>query len=456
MLLAVRFLRLFRPGDRVLVGVSGGPDSLALLLVLHELAPRLEIELHAAHLNHRLRPEAGEEAEFVRRLASSLGIPCTVEEEEVRELARSRRLGLEEAGREARYAFFQRLRKATGASLLALAHTREDQAVTVLHRLIRGSGPRGLRGMLPCREGWVVRPLLYTGRAQVEAYLAEKGISPLRDPSNLDFTFFRNRLRWELLPLLERYHPGVTERLAQTAEVLRAEEEWLEALTEELFSSRALLFPGTVVLPRSALLSLPLAAQRRLLRRAYAHLEFGELSFERVEEALEVAGGGKKRAASLPRRITARREGDFLVLEGRERLPPFSFFLSPGEEREVPGALVSVRAFWGEGEEGDGRLRAVFDPLRLRLPLLVRSWQPGDRFQPPGAEEPVKLKEFFSRLGVPRFFRSRVPLVFSGDTMIWVAGYGQDFRFAPPPGEGKQVLCLELGFLSPAPRRVIQ
>lgn len=454
MLLTIGHLRLLEPGEKVLVGVSGGPDSLALLLILHELASSWGLELHAAHLDHRLRPEAGEEAGFVRRVAASLGVPCTVRAEDVRELARSRRMGLEEAGREARYAFFARLREETGARKLALAHTREDQAVTVLQRLLRGGGRRGLRGMLPCREGWIVRPLLYTGRDQVEAYLEEKGIAPLRDPSNLDPAFLRNRLRRELLPFLRRYNPRVTERLAQLAEVFRAEEEWLETLTEEVFQTQALLFPGAAAFLREVLLSLPLAARRRLLRRAYAHLSPGELPFERVEEALEAAEGGT-RAASLPRRVTARREGPFLVLEGRER-PGFSFPLSPGEEREIPGSCLSVRAFWTETAEGDGRIKACFDPSRLSWPLLVRSWQPGDRFRPPGAGEPVKLKGFFSRLAVPRFFRCRVPLVLSGDTIIWVAGYGQDARFAPPPGEGKRVLCLELGFLSSAPRRVIQ
>jgi len=453
-LLTIRYFRLFDPGEKVLVGVSGGPDSLALLLVLHELASSLEIGLHVAHLNHRLRPEAGEEADFVREVASSLGIPCTVGAEEVRELARSRRLGLEEAGREARYAFFHRLREEVGARKLALAHTREDQAVTVLHRLLRGGGRRGLRGMLPCREGWIVRPLLYTGRDQAEAYLQEKGVSPLRDPSNLDPAFLRNRLRHELLPLLCRYNPRVTERLAQLAEVFRAEEEWLDALTEEVFRSQALVFPGVVALPRESFLSLPLAARRRLLRRAYASLSSAELSFGRVEEALEVAEVPEVRATSLPRRVTVRREGPFLVLEGRgERA--FSFFLSPEEEKEIPDSDLSVRAFWAERAEGDGRIKACFEPSRLKWPLLVRSWQPGDRFQPSGAREPIKIKEFFSRLGVPRFFRSRVPLVLSGDKIIWVAGYGQDARFAPAEGGGR-VLCLELGFLSPAPRRVIQ
>ena len=220
---------MFQPGDLVVVAVSGGPDSVCLLHILHTLRKELGINLLVAHYDHGLRPgEDASETRFVTSLAESMAVPF--ETERAKSLLHRRTPSLEEAARNARYRFLEKVRREHDAQKIALAHQLNDQAETVLMRMLRGSGPSGLGGIPPCRDQVIVRPLIEVSRKEVEAYIKARKVSYVVDSSNLQASFLRNRIRLELVPLLEQYQPRLAERLAETAEILRMEDEYLEQI----------------------------------------------------------------------------------------------------------------------------------------------------------------------------------------------------------------------------------
>lgn len=444
---------MLRPGDRVVVGVSGGPDSLALLDVLARLRDAFGVSLVAAHLNHGLRADAAADLNAVRRVAGGLGVPVRADRAE---LGPWRGGGsLQAAARRARYRFFREVAAAEGAGVLALGHQLDDQAETVLLRLLRGAGPDGLAGIAPVRRERksglrVVRPLIDVPRADVEAYCAARDLRPVADPSNLRPVFLRNRIRLELLPLLERdYAVNLRPRLARLAAALRADREVLEdqaaRALEGLVRRRA---PGLVALDAAALAGLEPAVARRAVRQALEALFAGDGAGDdpeappepAVESALELAraaGQGDVPARALAGGMTGRVAGGALWLE-RARQAPGGYCRRlevPGAV-EVPEAGVTISArlssvFDLGGLDGirAGDLAAV-DYNKVTLPLWVRNRRPGDRFRPLGLGGHKKLKDFFIAEGVPRPWRDRLPLVAAGpsgeDRIVWVAGHRID------------------------------
>lgn len=438
---------MLAPGDGVVVAVSGGPDSLALLHLLHGLREAFDLSLHVAHLNHLLRGEAAAaDAAFVRETAERLGLPWTIEAVAVGDLARAEGLSLEEAGRTARYRFFRRVCAAAGARRVALGHTRDDQAETVLMRLLRGAGPAGLAGIPPVRDGWVIRPLIAVPRAAVEAYCREQGLEPRRDATNESTAFLRNRIRLDLLPRLEAlFHPGLSASLAQTAEILRAEDEWLDAQAEGALPGLCRTEGDRLVLSVDGLGRLPLALRRRVARRAAqrAGVAAGALAFDHVERLLALAAGRPGSGVSLPGGREARREQDGIVL-GAAGTGAVAFRYDwpvPGS-LDVPEAGLRLTAdllegpppaAGPEGVRGDGREVAVLDADRVPMVLTVRSRMPGDRLRPAGLGGEKKLQDLFVDAKVPRRRRDRVPVVAAGDRIAWVVGQRVDSRLAAGP-----------------------
>jgi len=227
---------MLQPGEKVVVGVSGGPDSMALLHALWEIHGDFRLSLVIAHLDHGLRPEGEREANFVRKVAGRLGIPFYHKRADVRPW-QERGLTLQEAAREVRYAFLGEAAQAYRATKIALAHTADDQAESMLMRILRGSGTRGLSGIPPVREGMYIRPLIGAWREEVESFLKERKVPYLQDPSNQSDQYLRNRVRHELLPLLQRYNPKVRQVLVQMADLFRAEEAFWQKFVEEKFPS---------------------------------------------------------------------------------------------------------------------------------------------------------------------------------------------------------------------------
>lgn len=454
---------LLLPGETVVVGVSGGPDSLCLLHLLVRLSDEYKLRLHVAHLHHGARgEEADADAAFVADLARRWGLPATVAKKDVPAIARSRRLAFEEAARRVRYAFLAHVAGEVGASKVAVGHNADDQAETVLMHLLRGAGPAGLRGMLPAtplsdyrllpeiRElplppalPTLIRPLLDVPRADIEAYCEEHGLQPRFDRSNLDTTFFRNRLRHELLPLLETYNPNIRQRLCHTAQVIAADYALLEEIRDRAWravvreeSEQAIRFD------RAAWQAQPLSLRRALIRQAAYRLRptLRDVDFVHVESALQVAQEGSTGAqATLPGGLMLTvGYDDLLVAEAGYHPPPAGPTLPTGTTLEValPGATRLPEGEWVlEGEllerwgmrEVQGnvdRWTAYLDADRLEGPLMLRTRRPGDRFRPQGmGGHAPRLTDWMINAKVPRTWRDRLPLLVAAGDIVWVCGW---------------------------------
>ena len=419
---------LLAPGEALLVGVSGGPDSVALLGVLVQSG----WHPHVCHLNHQLRgADSDADAEFVRELAGRYNLACTIE---------ARAVGRDEgAARQARFDFFTDVALRTGIRKLALAHTADDQVETFLLRLLRGAGVPGLVGIWPERQIGplrVIRPLLQCRRAEVLKYLRERGLTYREDASNADTRFTRNRIRHELLPLLEReYNPAIRDVLANTAEILRDEDFYLLHHIAQRFYMAVCQNDAVNV---QALANCPVAVQRRLLRFWLgAEDESGpQFSFEQIEAVRELARSESPSGQiDLPRELVVYREYGELRKARREELELVTGRWPLAVDGEtvirVLGVRFVVECFAGRpgGVESPHSKAESLDADTLGATPFVRTWQEGDRFQPLGMNGDKKLQDFFVDEKVPRRMRGRVSLLCAADGRIaWVVGH----RIAEP------------------------
>jgi len=441
---------LVRRGGRVLVALSGGPDSVALLRLLRELEAGGDLVVAgAAHLNHGLRAAAAGEEQFCRTLAAQLGITFCSDLADVRSRAASLGTSLEDAGRQVRYEFFDRIATELGADVIATGHTRDDQAETFLLRLLRGAGPRGLSGIHPC-AGRVVRPLLDIRRDELRAYLFELGQSFCEDESNRDLNIPRNRIRHELLPLLARdYSPAITDVLAREASLAREDEDRLQLEAIDLL---ALIVLGNetaedegqvLELDARALGALHPAVASRVVRLVLERAVPAKfVGAGHVDRVLELARSPREhREVSLPGQRAVRR-GDRILLDRRR--PPEPFANSFRVLLSIPGEAVfgtwEVSAV-GDTQTGHSRGTVTIECPRfdqpvaadgLRLPLAVRARQRGDRLRPLGmGGREKKLQDVFVDGKVAREERDSLPLVVdSADRIVWVVGgpVAEDFR----------------------------
>jgi tRNA(Ile)-lysidine synthase len=441
---------LVRRNARVLVAVSGGSDSVALLLLLRELEQVGELTVvGVAHLNHGLRPDAGRDEQFCRALADEIGVAFRSEIVDVRAQAEASRISIEDAGRRARYEFFERIADELNADTIATGHTKDDQAETFLLRLLRGAGPRGLAGIHP-RVGRVVRPLLEISRDDLRAYLASRDQPFCEDVTNADVSIPRNRVRHELLPLLrDRFSPSIQDVLAREASIARQDEDRLQQEAIDLASSIVLRGEtrDTVELDRSALIALHPAIAVRVARLALHRVAPGRfVGFNHIERLLEFARQPDERGTlSLPGQHVARR-GPTLVLS-KARFTPFSnsfqVLLSiPGEVTFGSWAISATRcpravSHWeGELDWEHRRWEAVLDAERVSPVLTVRSRRPGDRFKPLGmGGREKKLQDVLVDRKIERERRDSLPLVVDEiDRILWVVGeaVSEDFRVTEP------------------------
>ncbi len=437
---------MLRGGDVVLAAVSGGADSVALLDVLRGLAPDLGITLRAVHVDHGLRPEAAADAAFVADLCRVWALPLRVEQVEVARGAPADWEGTEAAARRARYAAYRRAAVAAGAHRVATGHTADDQAETVVMRLLDGAGPRGLGGIAPVR-GPYVRPLLDASRAAARAHLAAHGVAWVEDATNHDLRFVRNRVRADVLPFLAaRLDPGISAWLGQAAARARglvAElEEEAAAVLARLGSREA----GAIVLPARPLSALSRELGAEVLRAAAAALGAGGARRAPGERAL-------RRALDPVRPRAARLGGLVCERSGRWiRVGPVATADLVERAWSVPGALalpeidarlearLVQRDGWAPERAAD---RVAFDADRLPPAVIVRARRPGDRFLPWGAPGERRLKTFLIDAGVPRWRRGGVPVLEAAGEIIWVAGLRRG-RAAPVTDATRRILEVTL------------
>jgi tRNA(Ile)-lysidine synthase len=455
-----RFVRehaLFGPHDRIVAAVSGGSDSVALACILLELHNRGEAHLAGvAHFNHQLRETAVRDEQHTAALAARLGMPILIDRADVAAQAAANRQSIETAARNARYTFFERARRHFAADVIALGHTRDDQAETFLLRLLRGAGPRGLGGMHPHR-GFIVRPLLACRRPELTAYLASLSVPFVQDESNDDVAIPRNRVRAELIPFLAaRFNPSIVDGLANEAELARETWQMLDEHAARWIAAHVRPAADGRQFEVAVWATLSSAMRRAVLWQVMNGVAARLLGFRHVARALEVAGASGPSAMEAPG-VRVERVGPVVVLTSRgcrARYPDarnrFRYLLSvPGEVRcpaagwtvtaELPGWSESVRL--NEGAlSGDGHM-ALVQGNRLVRGLAVRNRRDGDRFNPAGLQGHKKLQDFFVDLKIARRERDDVPLVVDeNDRIVWVAGHRIDETFRVTDGAQPMLL----------------
>jgi len=441
----------------ILAAVSGGPDSMAMLHMLKALGAELGFPVIAAHVNHKMRgAEADAEAQLVRRTAEAWGVPCVVGEIDVpAHLARTGE-NAQAAARSLRYDFLRRAARERGARVIATAHHADDQAETVLMRLLRGTGPGGLAGIAERRDEEdleLIRPLLRISKMELLQYCERHGIPYATDGSNRSLRYFRNAVRLEVLPFLERYNPAVGPALARLAEIAAAEDDYLRRAAEEAFAALVRPEGDGWAVDRRGFCALHLALQRRLIKLILNCLANRGIpvDFERVEDILSasVADAPSVRRMDLGGGAVWMREYDRMVFasaaDAAQRfchVVPF-----PDTEVQVPeaGLVFRFRTLPAPagGSLGADRRTAWFDLAELALPLRIRNREKGDRMEPFGLGGSKKVQDIFVDAKVPRSRRDRIPLLTDGDgRILWIPGVCRS-RHAPVGTGTARILRVE-------------
>jgi len=462
MLNFIRDNHLITPGQKILVAVSGGPDSVCLLHLLHSLQDELGISLQVAHLNHRLRgAESEADARYVSTLAEKLKVPCTVMEADVRQYRQQHRLSLEEAAREVRYSFLARVARETGAGKVATGHTLNDHLETILLHFIRGTGIQGLRGLRACQtlefsgeRLTLIRPLLEFKREETEEYCRIHSLLPRQDTSNFSFSLLRNKVRHELLPLLQKYNQGIYEVLSRTGQIMDDEIAFLESQVDRVWSQVTSQEDTVLILVKEGLKNLPRALLRHLLRRALAS-QLGTLKdiemrhIEGMLQAIELPPGRK---ISLPGGLYFEVEYKrYLLGKQIEKLIPFPeihgiYRLNIPGKTVLPGWEIEAEILLAEQisvTEIRDEFTACFDFAITGADLSLRTRKKGDRFQPLGMSQIKKVGEFMLDARIPRSWRDRIPIICSPRQIIWLVGWRVDDRARVTP-QTSRVLCLRM------------
>ena len=426
--------QLIQSGDKIVVAVSGGPDSVSLLHLLHSLKSQLGIELYGAHLNHKIRGiEAQMDAQYVLNICEDLNIICFVKSIDVEAYGKENQLSSEEAGRRLRYEFFDEVLNKVEADKIAVAHNKNDQGETVLMRILRGTGMQGLTAM-QYQRGKVIRPLLDVERGEIEKYCNLHNLMPRTDQTNLTSIYHRNKIRRELIPYLEaNYNPSILESLVKTANILKEDYDYMEKQAENLYKDLVHFEKkDQISFSITALEKQHPAMKARMLRRAGEELMGkGELlSYQQVQNLLEFLD--KKQTGKilhLPMNLEAEISYDKLIFfkERQGETPPFKEKLTVGDKNYVHPLRASFELQVFSAEEvskvSKDKFEKHFDFDAFHQDIYVRNRRDGDRFWPLGLSGKKKLKDFFIDCKVERQERDLVPLICHGKDIVWVVGY---------------------------------
>ena len=450
--------RMFQSGDTVLVGVSGGPDSVALVHLLKEMASDFDLTLAIAHLNHDLRGSASDQdADFVAALAQTLGLAFYSQKKDVLRYRRRYRLSVETAARYVRYVFFTKVMETHGFNKLALGHHMDDNAELVLMNLFRGSGPTGLSGIPPVRENKIVRPLIELTRRQIMDYLIREKHDCVIDASNADRQHLRNRIRSELLPtLVAEYNPRMAHNLNTMAAIFRSENRWIEQILDPIFDTCLIeRTRSKIIFSIPEVADLDPAVQRRLFRRAINLLsgDLQRISFGNIEAVLGLLSTGQSwKSLDLPHRTRVSRKDNALVFS-REKgslrnIPPggsagmkpsvIYHYTPPGElvidemDLRLVFSILDTREFPVEFHTADPA--ASFDLEKLTFPVIIRNRYAGDRFSPLGLGGTQSVRKFLAGREKDHRKRSLCPVMISEDRIVWVIGYRIDNGVKIGPG----------------------
>ncbi|MFQ5483760.1 MAG: tRNA lysidine(34) synthetase TilS [Desulfobacterales bacterium] len=462
--------QMFKPGDAVLAGVSGGPDSVALLHALILLAPKFHFQIGIAHLNHSLRCEHSDhDALFVLRLAERFNLQIFQKKIDVRQCHNKTGGSLEEVARDLRYAFYHEVAEKKGFNTIALGHQADDNAELILLYIFRGCGALGATGISPVRKtsgkiATIVRPLIQVGRSEIIDFLKQNRLPYVSDSSNEDLTILRNRIRHQLLPNLKSsYNPKIINALNRFGLILSAEEEWSKAVIDSVFEKTVLAKQkDSMILSAKRIAALHIAAQRRIIRRGIETVkgDLRRIQYSHIEAAVRLIKKGPINGTlDLPDRIRILRNYDQIVISKEKKdlrkskndlgiVSSFQYKVVPPGSLFIQEIGVSIKFSETEAKEiPDVRKTSdnvIFMDLdKLSLPLTIRNLKQGDRFTPLGMTGTQKVKNFFINNKVPVTTRRACAIMLSQKKIVWVIGHRIDESVKVMPSS-RRVMKAEL------------
>ncbi|HXY73876.1 MAG TPA: tRNA lysidine(34) synthetase TilS [Dehalococcoidales bacterium] len=430
-------------GKPLLVAVSGGPDSVCLLHILHTLSKKIGLKLYAAHLDHGLRSNSAEDAQYVLDFCHKLGIPVTIEQANVKKYQKQNKLSLEEAAREVRYDFLSRTAHIIGTNRVAIGHTQNDHIETILLHIIRGSGTRGLRGLQPVTERkignkrlTILRPLFDVTRAETNSYCSKHRLQPRVDSTNMDTALLRNRVRLKLLPeLVMKYNSGIYEALLRTAVIAGDDLDFIDKAAGMAYKKYVAKDDGILQINRGGILKLHPALQRALLRKAVENSigTLKDIEAVHLEDMVELLTKPAGKRIHLPYNLVFETGYDTLLLKTRSTKPPkpaveVSKIALPGRT-VISDWQIETKILTNTRIQKNNPFVANLDANKIDGELSVRSRSPGDRFQPLGLAEQKKVGQFMIDARIPQSERDNVPVVCASDKITWVVGYRIDESF---------------------------
>ena len=420
---------MLTPGDHVLIGVSGGPDSVALLHWLYQQKEKYKIQLYVVHVNHQLREEAAEEAAYVKNLASSMGLPFRLFSVEVRTIAKENGWSLEQAGHEERFSCFRKMMQEWSITKLALGHHRDDRTESVVMHLLQGCGLDGLVAMPP-RDGFLIRPLAEIGKQDLIRYCKKNALRYYVDATNLEADCLRNWVRLKLLPQLQQKNPRIGEAILHLQDSCQAELEYIQQQVEQLWERYGQKKATAVQFPAQVLREQPVALQRRVFRTMYMELTGSQnLTFDQVERIRQIMlqKNGTQRY-SLAGGVFFIRQYDWLFLRKENNTVVEEAYCYTWDTQETfylseKNAVFKVNWKMEEAKTKDAFLCVAVDADCIESSLVIRCRKAGDRVQPLGMVGHKTLKKFFIDQKVPADLRGTLPIVVSGSEIVWIPGY---------------------------------
>lgn len=432
-LTAIKEYELIEENDNIVVGVSGGPDSMALLYCLLEARKTIPFNIHVAHVNHGVRgEEARRDQLFVEKKCKELGLPFYTRNVNMNEYAKEKGITSEEAGRELRYGFFREILKDLGKGKIAVAHNMNDQAETILMRIMRGTGPDGLKGM-EYKSNDIIRPILGIDRKEIEEYIVKKGIETVLDKTNLEPIYSRNKIRLELIPYIEKnFNPNIVNTLWRMSRIFSLDLNFLEKYTKIKFNNMLKRYDkNSIILHGGKFLEEHRSIQQRILRNAILEINnslqgITETQISSAVDILKNFQTGKKFHFSND--IVLRTNYDEIIIEKSKESDKITY----SYDIDVPGAISLDNGYYFETKiiikddnfvmEKAKNVR-YFDFDKVKGNLKIRNRREGDRFVPFGMRGSKKLKDYFIDEKVPRDLRDRIPLVVDDENILWVVGY---------------------------------
>lgn len=434
---------LIKKGEGIVVGVSGGPDSICLLHLLWRIQKEYDLKLYVVHLNHQFRGiEADKDAEYVKSFSDSLGLKSYIFSIDVSAYSKEKGITFEEAGREIRYKLFDDVAKKTGASKIAIAQNKNDQAETVLMRLMRGSGLEGLTAIDYIRDGKVIRPLLDISRKEIEEYCLKYKLKPRIDKTNLEAIYTRNKIRLELISYIEKnFNSNIIDTLWRTANILKDDNDYLNRMTKDIINELSEVHPDKISLDINKFKNLHIAMQRRVIRGAIERLkgnlkEIGLIHIEKIIELTKNYKVGLK--VDLPDHMFVElgyNSIDIRISKERNNIPnKFEYTVEIGKSTYIKDLSSSIKASIISKNDIDlykkNKNTIFIDLDKVKGNLIIRNRRNGDRFTPLGMKGSKKIKDFFIDQKIPKEYRDKIPILCDEQGIIWIVGYrmSEDYK----------------------------